>query len=229
VATPYSSTVSSEEEKQNIQDVNKGRSKREKFRNFLLIFKIFQLNQPEWPYVLIGLVSACISGLELPATAYIMVQLYSILISPHAQYYLNFMTIMLLIVGIGGSLFQLFVSLSFTKSGSELTLRIRSMSFKAILRQEIAWHDEDINSVGALMTRLSSDASALESFTGARIGIMTKAITSLAASLLVSFVVSWRLSLIGLLFIPWMLFCGMLLDERTSENASTTGGEEGGQ
>ncbi|CAF1032743.1 unnamed protein product, partial [Didymodactylos carnosus] len=24
------------------------------------------------------------------------------------------------------------------------------------------WHDEDINSVGALMTRLSSDASALE-------------------------------------------------------------------
>ena len=49
-------------------------------------------------------------------------------------------------------------------------MRMRIMSFKSMLRQEIGWYDLDENNLGALVTRLSSDASALKGFTGPTFG-----------------------------------------------------------
>ncbi len=47
-------------------------------------------------------------------------------------------------------------------SGEALTLRLRSMAFKAYLRQEMAYFDDHKNNVGALTTRLATDASAVQ-------------------------------------------------------------------
>ena len=50
----------------------------------------------------------------------------------------------------------------FSVSGENLTSRLRSMTFRAMLRQEIGWFDEERNSSGALTTRLSSDAGQVQ-------------------------------------------------------------------
>ena len=50
----------------------------------------------------------------------------------------------------------------FTISGERLTLRLRSETFHAILKQEIGWFDDQRNSTGALVTRLSNDAAQVE-------------------------------------------------------------------
>lgn len=50
----------------------------------------------------------------------------------------------------------------FTISGENLTARLRSRSFKAMLRQEIGWFDDDKNSTGALTTRLAGDAALVQ-------------------------------------------------------------------
>ena len=47
-------------------------------------------------------------------------------------------------------------------SGEALTARLRSKSFKAMLRQEMGWHDDERNSTGALTTRLASDAGEVQ-------------------------------------------------------------------
>jgi ATP-binding cassette subfamily B (MDR/TAP) protein 1 len=47
-------------------------------------------------------------------------------------------------------------------SSEKLTLRVRKIIFSAMLRQEVAWFDEPENKVGALCTRLSSDAADLQ-------------------------------------------------------------------
>lgn len=47
-------------------------------------------------------------------------------------------------------------------AGEKLTMRIRSMSFSAMIKQEIAWFDLKSNSVGALCARLSGDASSIQ-------------------------------------------------------------------
>jgi len=39
---------------------------------------------------------------------------------------------------------------------------LRLQLFKAMLRQEIAWHDEEKNSTSALTSRLSTDAGQVQ-------------------------------------------------------------------
>lgn len=51
---------------------------------------------------------------------------------------------------------------AFAKSGELLTRRLRKVGFQAMLRQEIGWFDEPMNSPGALTTRLASDASMVQ-------------------------------------------------------------------
>ncbi len=47
-------------------------------------------------------------------------------------------------------------------TGERLTMRLRKMTFTAMLRQEIGWFDDTNNSTGALCSRLSADASNVQ-------------------------------------------------------------------
>ena len=47
-------------------------------------------------------------------------------------------------------------------SGENLTKRLRSEGFKAMLSQDIAWYDDPANNVGTLCTRLSVEAAAVQ-------------------------------------------------------------------
>lgn len=70
--------------------------------------------------------------------------------------------IIILCIGIAGGLCQCLSSIAFSKSGEALTMRMRSISFASMLRQEIGWFDREQNKVGALVTQLSSDTSSLK-------------------------------------------------------------------
>ena len=50
----------------------------------------------------------------------------------------------------------------FTIAGEHLTLRMRKLTFEAMLKQEIGWFDLPQNSTGALCARISSDAAAIQ-------------------------------------------------------------------
>ena len=50
----------------------------------------------------------------------------------------------------------------FSISGGKLTTRLRSRSFKVMLKQEMGWHDEEKNSTGALTAQLAEDARLVQ-------------------------------------------------------------------
>lgn len=50
----------------------------------------------------------------------------------------------------------------FSKSSVNLTTRVRSMTFAALMRQECAWFDNEDHSSGALSARLTGDAASLQ-------------------------------------------------------------------
>lgn len=50
----------------------------------------------------------------------------------------------------------------FGLSGENLTKRLRSMTFKAFLSQEIGFFDNQENNVGVLCTKLATEASAVQ-------------------------------------------------------------------
>lgn len=47
-------------------------------------------------------------------------------------------------------------------AGEKLTKRVRALMFETILRQEPGWFDREENSVGAVSTKLSSDAANIQ-------------------------------------------------------------------
>ena len=90
-------------------------------------------------------------------------------------------------------------------SGENLTKRLRSKAFQAMLSQELGWFDDASNNVGALCTRLSTEASAVQDFTGVRFGNFFVIFGSIGVGLILSFINSWPLALIMLAFIPFII------------------------
>ena len=52
--------------------------------------------------------------------------------------------------------------MSFSISGGALTTRLRAMTFRAILSQEMGWFDLEENSSAALSTKLAGDVPLVQ-------------------------------------------------------------------
>ena len=66
---------------------------------------------------------------------------------------------LLALLGLSVGVANLIMNYCLAKAGENLTLRLRQMTFAAMLRQEIGWFDDKRNQVGALTSRLATDAS----------------------------------------------------------------------
>ncbi|KTF85742.1 hypothetical protein cypCar_00006731, partial [Cyprinus carpio] len=98
---------------------------------------------------------------------------------------------------------------SFAKSGELLTRRLRKVGFQAMLKQEIGWFDNPINSPGALTTRLATDASMVQGATGSQIGMIVNSLTNIGASFIIAYYFSWKLSLVVTCFLPLIGLSGV--------------------
>ena len=129
------------------------------------LYKIFKFNTSEWHWILLGVIASFIYGTIQPIFGLIFSNLYGSFSEPDLNEQARLARIYAILhfcIGVGGGIMQFLTSFCFAKSGEELTMRMRKLTFSALLRQEIGYFDQESNSVGALMTRLSSDASALK-------------------------------------------------------------------
>lgn len=95
-------------------------------------------------------------------------------------------------------------------SGEALTKRLRSKSFRAILRQDIAYFDQVRHNTGALCTYLATEASAVQGASGIRIGIMLQNFATVGVGILIGFIFSWQLTLVIIAFLPFIVFGAMI-------------------
>ena len=75
---------------------------------------------------------------------------------------------------------------SFGFSGENLTLRIRSMAYAAILRQEVGFFDEERNNVGTLTSILTLDATQIHGITGMTLGTILQVTATLTSGFIVA-------------------------------------------
>lgn len=129
------------------------------------IFTMFKYNRAEWRWILLGLIVSLGYGASQPIFGLFFARVYDATAEPDAdrrQRLIRNYALLCFFSGLAGGITQFLMSLSFAKSGEALTVHMRKLTLKAILRQEMNYFDEETNSVGALITRLSSDAGALK-------------------------------------------------------------------
>ncbi|XP_065254501.1 ATP-dependent translocase ABCB1-like [Emys orbicularis] len=170
--------------------------------------RILALNKPEWLHIFFGVIAAAFSGGIHPAFSV----LYGKIVGVSSELYdpekrsktttlLSLMCLVLAVISLVTHIIQGFM---FGKSGEVLTKRLRSLSFKALLQQEIGWYDDHKNAIGVLLTRLATDASQVKGATGSRLGF-TKTASTLLTAIIIAFVYDWRLTLLILACIPFVI------------------------
>ncbi|RHZ50096.1 hypothetical protein Glove_505g38 [Diversispora epigaea] len=125
-----------------------------------ILKKVGKINRPEISQIIIGLLAAIVCGSVYPVFAII----FSHILQPFSKlpdqlkheaifWSLNFLVIAVVFNWLNC------IRCSFWDSGANLIKRIRSLSFASMLRQDIEFYDDKRNSVGALASALSEDAT----------------------------------------------------------------------
>ena len=173
---------------------------------------IMRMNKKEWPYITVGVIGSIIVGLSTPIYAILFAEILGVLTpggsaeeQAEKREQGNFYALMFLILGIVVGFAAFAQSFSFGVAGETLTSRLRSLTFQAIIKQEVGWFDRETNSVGALCARLSGDASSVQGATGSRIGVLFQALTTMIAAVVLSLYYEWRLGLVAMAFVPFLL------------------------
>ncbi|NXD36043.1 MDR1 protein, partial [Copsychus sechellarum] len=169
--------------------------------------KILALNKPEWFYVLLGMIAAAVIGAVNPTFAVIFGKIIGAFQERDPEKRSkNTVVLSLIFLLLGVIILAAYIiqGIMFGKSGESLTMRLRSLSFRALLQQEIGWYDDQKNAVGVLLTRLATDASQVKGATGSRLALMTMTVVTLVTAIVVAFVYSWQLTLLVLACIPFV-------------------------
>ncbi|XP_061771598.1 ATP-dependent translocase ABCB1-like isoform X3 [Nerophis ophidion] len=173
--------------------------------------EVMRFNLPEWPYFLFGSICAALNGMTLPMFD-IIVAKFVVVFSTSDQEEIRkkcvFLSLMFAVIGFVSFFITFLQGFCFGISEQNLTMKLRHASFKAMLRQDLDWFDNPNNSVGALSTRLASDAAQVQGVTGLRLAAIVQNIANMTTCLIVSFLYGWELSLLLLVIGPVMIAGG---------------------
>uniref|UniRef100_A0A452HT63 ABC-type xenobiotic transporter n=1 Tax=Gopherus agassizii TaxID=38772 RepID=A0A452HT63_9SAUR len=183
------------------------RSRRCKSRKTSSKKKILALNKPEWLHIFFGVIAAAFSGGVYPAFAVIFGKIIGAFQETDPEKRsknTTLLSLMFLVLAVISLVTHIIQGFMFGKSGEVLTKRLRTLSFKALLQQEIGWYDDHKNAIGVLLTRLATDASQVKGICF-RLGLLTKTACILLTAIIIAFVYDWRLTLLILACIPFII------------------------
>ncbi|KAI9498235.1 P-loop containing nucleoside triphosphate hydrolase protein [Zychaea mexicana] len=176
-------------------------------------YKVFKDMRPEWPLVVLGVIGGALVGTGFPISGLLIALCITIMIDPTVEsirpgplagsnLYAFLFVIVALVVMIGMTL-QVG---AFEVAGERYTRRLRSRLFKAFMKQEVAFYDEETNNTGALTSMLALDAKNVNEIISKIVGEISSIISTGVTGFVIAFVYSWTLSLIVLACVPFLIF-----------------------
>jgi ATP-binding cassette, subfamily B (MDR/TAP), member 1 len=168
--------------------------------------RLLGLARPEWLYVVTGILSSAVLGCVMPLFAVFLSSLIVALDpaepkSTAIKYGLAFFAL-----GIGMLIMGTIQGFTFAVVGSNIAVRIRKMFFRALLYMEVGWFDQDMNTSGALSSRLASDAPAVRGAVSDVMGVTVQNLVTLVVGYIIAFVNGWRMTLLITAVLPLLGF-----------------------
>ena len=170
--------------------------------------KIFNLLKKNKCDVATGIIGSLYAGAVMPMTGYVLSKVFVLVASVHhhklCHESLIWCFIFLGIAFLNG--FFIFLKMwKLETLGSVITCNMRKQIVRKYLSLHIAYYDIDDNSPGALLTKLSIDTTQLNSIILTLVGDVLQTTGNLITGLVTGFVHDYRLTLISLGFIPFII------------------------
>jgi ATP-binding cassette subfamily B (MDR/TAP) protein 1 len=173
--------------------------------------KVLKQMRPEWPMLAVGIVGAAIAGAVFPCFALIFAQVISQLIDPKLappgpMSGTNLYSFLFVIIGVAAFIGFSTQVISFEVAGERYTKRLRGDIFRAFMKQEVGYFDDEDNSLGALTSKLAIDSKNVNELVTKTWGDITQIIVTAITGLAIAFSQSWMLTLIILCMAPFIGF-----------------------
>lgn len=215
-ATRISEDLLSDDEPESDNENEEEEEVTEEDKKKVSFLHLMKMNSKEWPFVTTGIIGSFIVGASFPVFAVIFGEVYGILSDDDREEIkrqANFYSILFLILGVATGIGTFLQTYMFTYAGVQLTSRLRTLTFKSMMHQEMAWFDDAKNAVGALCARLAGDCAAVQGATGSRLGSIVQAGATIVIGIAVSFFYSWKMTLVAATCFPAVL-AGIVLESR---------------
>ncbi|KNG49612.1 multidrug resistance-like protein [Stemphylium lycopersici] len=200
-------------EESNSENVTKSSDQR-KMNAMELIGRSLSLSRREAPAIVIGLVSSIFSGGVIIGEALIFGNLVELLNdisgTDDLTRKISFYCLLFFFLAIIALASHSFGKTAFGIVSENLTLRVRDLSFRTILQQDIAWFSKPGHSHHSLMSRLNSDSGSISGLSGVILGTVFSIATSVIGGIILAHIVAWKIAIVLLAAVPVMLMAGFL-------------------
>ncbi|TCD61612.1 GTPase-activating protein [Steccherinum ochraceum] len=178
-----------------------------------LFYRMGKINRAGWKKYVLGGIAATLTGMVYPAFGIVYakgVSSFSDLDSHQRRHdgdrnALYFFVIALISTCTIGT--QNFM---FSSSAADLTNKLRSLSFRAILRQDVEYFDKDENSTGQLTSALSDNPQKINGLAGVTLGAIVQAVSTLIGGFIIGLIFAWQLGLVGIACTPLLVSAGYI-------------------
>ncbi|KAH8593471.1 leptomycin B resistance protein pmd1 [Bisporella sp. PMI_857] len=88
--------------------------------------------------------------------------------------------------------------------------KVRVLSFRALLEQDLQWHQSEGRSPSQLLLHITKDSDALAGLTGSTIGSLLSVFVNLIVAIIMTHIIAWKIALVCLSVVPLMLGAGFM-------------------
>ncbi|KAK4802353.1 hypothetical protein SAY86_000556 [Trapa natans] len=179
-------------------------------RKKVSMWRLARLNRPEMGVLVLGSAAAVVHGMVFPIFGLLLSSAIHMFFEPPHELRKDSKFWAVIYVGIGLITFVAIPiqNFFFGLAGGKLIERIRYMTFKKVVHQEISWFDDPVNSSGAIGARLFTDASTMRSLVGDALALIVQNIATITAGLFIALTANWKLALIVLAISPLLFIQG---------------------
>ncbi|KAL8504447.1 hypothetical protein ACS0TY_015858 [Phlomoides rotata] len=168
-------------------------------------WRLAKMNSPEWAYALVGSIGSVICGSLSAFFAYVLSAVLSIYYNPDDAYMIKQIAkYCYLLIGVSSAalIFNTLQHFFWDVVGENLTKRVREKMLAAVLKNEMAWFDQEENESSRVAARLALDANNVRSAIGDRISVIMQNSALMLVACTAGFVLQWRLALVLVAVFP---------------------------